>query len=253
MEDNKKILVMVMSSDSAMYPLLEKTQRETWNSVNVPNIQTIFYKASNREGFEDDVLHINMPDCSYKLFNKTSRAFRHVMEMEWDYIFKTDNSAYVNKMELLKKVEDFPLEKVYAGKRFYSQKDGPINMINNFIWGEGMFLSRDIVNMFSMIEIINDAPEDIVISNYLRFVIPSIEIDCVVDFEISENMPISHLYRCKKAIIYPGGTNKESDFTSTVDTMQALHKQLNKHYNGKKNRSDQDGRKEIHKASWSSC
>lgn len=112
-----KILILVLSSKKPPYDLLYEAQKRTWDSVSVPSVETRYYFC---DGFETMV-------------PKLLEALGEALKSEWDFVFRTNSSSYVDKKALIKFAEDLlPREKCYAGI------DG-----DGFASGSGFFLSRD--------------------------------------------------------------------------------------------------------------
>lgn len=250
-----KTIVFVLSSDKINYPMLEKTQRETWGSVETPGIDVYFYKASDRNAIEGDVIHIKHKESAYYLYKKTMKAFEIALTFDWDFMLRADNSTYVHKEELKKTIGSLPKKPTYAGMYFYNKdRGGPIQLMNNFIWGEGMILSRDVVTLLVENQFENDGVDDIMIGRILKPFVGSKNIPFVIYDSQDDVDTSSYVYRCKKTMVNAGiGISTEKDIDDTIANMRKLHSILTNKNNGKENRSDQNGRKEIHKASWSSC
>jgi len=71
---------------------------------------------------------------------KTILAFKHLLEnFEFDYLFRTNTSSYLDVPTLLDYISTKPRENVYAGVI------GTVFQINRFASGAGILLSRDLV------------------------------------------------------------------------------------------------------------
>jgi hypothetical protein len=138
----KKVLILVMSSPSI--PVFEKllnSQKETWDSVNVNNVNTIFYYADNsikETLLNNNNLIIKIEEKEQNNMIKFRMALEYILKsnMEWDYIFRTNSSSYVDKKRLLNKAQTLPNTKCYCG----------ING-GGFASGAGVFFSRDCVEI----------------------------------------------------------------------------------------------------------
>jgi len=184
-----------MSSKVRHYPVLEKAQRDTWDSVNVPNIQTVYYMANNKTLMKNDILYIQGKEDHSHFYTRTRLAIDYILQYNWDYVFKTDNSAFIDKNELVKVVSKLPQHKVYAGKPFHDSSVVPVN--NNFMWGEGYLLSRDMAKIVARSPNDKGMAEDYTVSTILNQVTKGIELPFYNYFkDDNDNIPKVHLYRC---------------------------------------------------------
>lgn len=134
-----KILILVLSCLDEPYYSLMKKQQETWDSVENENIKTIYYygngggfKKVNKNSYEYGA------ECSdsYKMMHwKFYLLLKDIINTDWDYIFRTNSSSYVDKENLLKFAQNLPSENCYCGisAGYYAS-------------GSGIYMSRDIVN-----------------------------------------------------------------------------------------------------------
>jgi hypothetical protein len=135
-----KILILVLSlDDQGFYTELYKKQKETWDSESVEGVETMYYFGNSQSNFIDkkniytDVKE-QLTFCGYK----TLTAFNLIKDLEFDYIFRTNSSSYVDKKLLLEFIKDKPKENFYSG------------VIGNyhglpFASGSGYFLSKDLL------------------------------------------------------------------------------------------------------------
>lgn len=146
-----KILILVQSSMMPPFDRLFEAQKQTWDSYEVAGVETVYYFSNFYNEWGSNFVGRN--DSSYIFHNMSfdydMMHWRHkltldaVWNMEWDYIFRTNSSSYINKELLLEKANTLPLEKCYCGI------DG-----GGFASGCGVFLSRDVV------EILKDTIDD---------------------------------------------------------------------------------------------
>lgn len=145
----KKLLIMVQACASGPYPELMKAQHETWDSIRVPGVKTIYYHGTPENEKTKTKLHRNIKTlwryvletpCSddYNMMHwKFKLAIDHVWQWNWDFIFRTNASTYVNKQRILNFIQDKPTEKYYSG----------INCDNKFVSGTSALLSRDCIDI----------------------------------------------------------------------------------------------------------
>jgi len=202
-----KILVLVQSIDLAArpeYAPLRKAQMETWDSIPHPNVDVIYYFPGNvPDKLEGNILRIKCDTHWQYMFFNLAKAMRHMLkhDMTWDYIFKTDNSTYVDKEQLYQTLLTKPREKYYGGM-FYTFRD-PVLHAFPFFWGDGYALSRDmvahVVNSFNKAPLKGKQEDDIVIGQLMYQVANwddslNIYLPILNDNEIELGY---HAYRCR--------------------------------------------------------
>jgi hypothetical protein len=135
-----RILILVLSCLEEPFYSLMKKQQETWDSVQNENIKTIYYYG-NGGGFK----HINGDSFEYGAESSDEYSLMHwkfylllqeIINDDWDYVFRTNSSSYVDKDNLLNFAKTLPTEKCYCGI------DG-----GDYASGSGFFLSKDVVKV----------------------------------------------------------------------------------------------------------
>ncbi len=139
---NKKILITVLSLEQEPYISLEKTIRDTWASKPYPNVDIIYYYGGSDEiKLVGDKFYSNTSEGLYNIGYKTLNLFDYLLKNhDFDYIFRTNSSSYVDIEKLLTFIKDRPSEKFYSGV---------IGKHNNILFasGSGYFISRDLVDL----------------------------------------------------------------------------------------------------------
>lgn len=213
-----KILILVMSSTVGHYPKLIQKQRETWDSAPHPNTETIYYYAGPFTELIGDRLMVDVKEGHGYFYIKTMLAFEYLLNTEWDYILKTDNSAYIDKEELVKVLEDKPRSGFYGGHLYqtYTKSDP-------FLWGEGVIFSRDViqylVNEYSFSSIGRSGVEDVHIGMILQTPFNK-AVNWDTSLTIYEYYKAPHLrghiYRCKNE-------DSKQDLIDQLQAMDKLH------------------------------
>jgi hypothetical protein len=159
-----RILILVQACDDPPYFEMQKVQRETWDSIDVPGVETVYYYGNNKHDGE----YIFEPETR-KLYCPCSEAydmmhFRHKLAVEWclknvefDLMFRTNASSYVHKQKLFDFAQALPTEKLFISKG------------DHVMSGCGFFLSKDLVKVAN--EHIDDYPtpsEDMYICTMLN-------------------------------------------------------------------------------------
>lgn len=139
-----KILIIVLSynDNGGYYSKFYETQKKTWDSIIVDNVDT-FYLFGNHNKNEiidgnilTDVIENGIGCCGYK----TIKSFELLNTLSYDFIFRTNSSSYVDKKELFNYLRDRPLTGYYSGF-------GGMHNNIGFSSGSGYFLSRDLVEL----------------------------------------------------------------------------------------------------------
>jgi hypothetical protein len=113
-----KILIMVLSCVKPPYDALHAAQLNTWDSIDVKGVDTLYYWCD-----EYNMMHIPFREALKERVNL----------FDYDFIFRTNASSYVNKKALLLKAESLLKEKCYCG----------ING-GGHASGSGVFISKDL-------------------------------------------------------------------------------------------------------------
>lgn len=166
-----KILILVLTYTVEPYRSLLMAQRETWDSVD-EGINTAFY-----HGGDQTLQYINpqwpwrqrlMFDCSdayYVMAGKFRYALEAVWKEDWDMIFRTNSSSYVNKKRLMEFAKTLPTEKLYAGWTMTDTNDDNGLCVS----GAGIFFSRDCAEILKNgIDPEKEIEEDVYIGRILR-------------------------------------------------------------------------------------
>lgn len=174
-----KILILVLSFNEPPYKELMQSQWETWDGEIVPNVSTIYYHGGGEELFmkinhrnhseakESWIVQFNCTDEYYRMAEKFQKCLSLIEKenIEYDLIFRTNSSSYINLKELLKFAESLPLEKCYAGWTFYDTNDDGGLCVS----GAGIWLSRDCAKtLMDEIDPEKEIEEDVYIGRILR-------------------------------------------------------------------------------------
>lgn len=114
-----KILIMVLSCLKPPYDRLEEAQRKTWDSIEVEGVRTVYY-------YGEDFLMMHKP---------FKDALIKELDNDWDFLFRTNSSSYVDKNLLVEYLKDTPKENTYIGNR------------ESQCSGAGFIISKDIARV----------------------------------------------------------------------------------------------------------
>lgn len=133
----KKILVLVLSYDKNPWKQIEEYGiRKTW-AKNNKNI-FFYYGGSNKDNIIEDKIYLNINEDIMNIGLKTLMCFDMIKDFNFDYIFRTNTSSYVDINLLYKFIEDKPTSNFYCG--VIGNHNGII-----FCSGSGYFLSKDLL------------------------------------------------------------------------------------------------------------
>lgn len=193
-----KILILVLSSKKEPFFSLMKKQQQTWDSIYYPNVETIYYYGDNVENTIEiskwaHELILNTSD-EYKMMHwKFFLTLEKIINRDWDFVFRTNSSSYIDKANLLEFANRLPKNGCYCGVE-----------IENYASGAGFFISKDVVNILLSSNFTNNEIEwedkyigKILYENKVKFSSESMRFD-VNDNNINEINNSNHYhYRCK--------------------------------------------------------
>lgn len=151
-----KILILVLSYNEPPYRELMQAQQATWDAVEVEGVRTVYYHGgelidmNKRLPYYDTIydcpnksstqIGFQCTDEYYYMAAKFKKALEYVADFDYDIIFRTNSSSYVNKQRLKEFAATLPTEKLYAGWTFPDSNSEDKGMC---VSGAGIFLSRD--------------------------------------------------------------------------------------------------------------
>ena len=126
----KKLLITVMSCDQEFFSNQEELIKQTWAKDIIdgkyPNIDIVFYMGCpviNATYFDNDLktIVLKCEDGLDNTFKKTIRAFEYIdNNYEYDYIFRTNTSTYVNVQLLNEFIQSITDDNLLYGSEIYS-------------------------------------------------------------------------------------------------------------------------------------
>ncbi len=149
LNSNLKILILVLSSNTYPSSRNKKAIKKTWGSNLSDNFRIIFYESGEDEKIVEDTLFVETDTSTKNLGVKLLLALDWCNKnIDYDFIFRTNTSSFVNKVEL----ENFIFnnltnkEYVYCGIpliRDYKESDMKIN----FLSGAGIILNKKTIQL----------------------------------------------------------------------------------------------------------
>jgi len=160
-----KILILVLSCQKEPFLEMRKVQQETWDSVQVEGVDTVYYigggsgvHSFNQINPSSRELILPCSDDYNMMHWKLKQALLVLNYKDYDLIFKTNSSSYIHKKLLVEFAKQLPTEKVYCGI------DAEM-----FASGCGVFFSQDCIEI--LLKHYDDYPspsEDGLTGSYLR-------------------------------------------------------------------------------------
>ena len=144
---DKKIIYLVMSANNDFFRHQNDIIRNTWGS----NVQVIFYEGGHYiDQLVGDTLELNCNDSIDWTFAKTYYALKYIYEnLEFDYIFRTNTSTYVNTKFLQQFTNSLIDDNVVWASELYSLSEStapyPLALYGR---GNGLLMSKSIVGLF---------------------------------------------------------------------------------------------------------
>lgn len=177
------ILILVLSYNEPPYSDLMKAQQDTFGSVNVftqahPPIFTVYYYGGEDKNKEIELKRVGSDESSrswelkthdtdsyFYMTGKFRTALEYVSEWDYDIIFRTNSSSYINKEALYRFAETLPKEKLYAGWTTVDSEDHGGLVVS----GAGIWLSHDCADILrEQIDPEVEREEDVEIGRILR-------------------------------------------------------------------------------------
>ena len=163
-----RILTTVLSYNKGHYIDWQRTQEETFGSVECKDMDIIYYYGDHdKVELKDNKLYIDVPEGFYNIGNKTMKMFEYVLKnFEFDYLFRPNSSAFFIPDNVVKFIDKFaPKENCYLGRRRIVKQYGNLKARSGtlpglegkgrklwlrrssvpFASGMGYVLSRDVV------------------------------------------------------------------------------------------------------------
>lgn len=144
-----KLLILVLSSKTYPSTRNQKAQIKTWVKNTPPDVEIIFYTSGQKESINKNILTVNAGKKTSDIGDKTIKAFDWIIKnRDFDYIFRTNTSSYLNIENLLKYIRDLnnSREFVYGGKKMSLPKNNLRDKVE-FVSGAGILLNRKTLDL----------------------------------------------------------------------------------------------------------
>jgi hypothetical protein len=140
----KKILILVISSQEPPFKKMIETSLNTWDSIKVEGVESIFYCGEPVKENTDKIIYFPLQESYQTMGEKTIRAYEWALKnKDFDYIARVNSSCYVNKKELIKYIQTLPDKEVFAGLVVPAS-----NSSEKWMWGGGQYIiSKDMIEL----------------------------------------------------------------------------------------------------------
>jgi len=181
MEQQNKILVLILGCNKEPYISMQKAQLDTWISLKQKeDIEVFHYIGDSPNMYNDDkTIYLNTPDIIQNVSLKTLLAFKYVLDNNFNFthIYRTNSSSYVNLELLNRYIKDKPNTNFLAGPSGFDP-----NFKVKFVSGSGFVISKDLVQLL--------------INNLQKINIRTLDDVSISEFLVSKNnIPIYDIVR----------------------------------------------------------
>lgn len=137
----RKVLILVLSSQYMPYDKMVGTSLETWDSISVEGVETVFYFGNPIKDNTDKFIYFPIVEHYNSIGRKTLEAFEWALENKaFDFIARVNASTFVNKKELIKYIQTLPEEDVFAGLKVDASE-----YQQQWNWGVQFVFSKDVI------------------------------------------------------------------------------------------------------------
>lgn len=221
-----------MSCNNDFFISEESVIKDTYLSRLPSNIDYIIYRGGNHTSYDEKthILTVESNDSLERSFNKTYCAFKWVYKnKEFDYIFRTNTSTYVN-IDLLNyfvnnKENDFC---VWGGEIFYGLNNECTDINMAYLRGNGILLNKNhiyvilsegIPLLYFNLKMVDDSSMGLLLNTYAIYHIDRNYLNIIQSFRYgwykSTLTPYANHQLCNMC-----NTNKDFDFLKTLMYIQ---------------------------------
>lgn len=135
-----RILILVVSADFAPYDRMIETSLNTWDSIDVHGVETVFYCGESLKADTDKIVYLPVRDSLQSMGYKDILIFKWALQnKQFDYVVRVNSSCYVDKFELVEYIKTLPTENLFACAEV-------VGGGRKWAWGGYQFImSRDVV------------------------------------------------------------------------------------------------------------
>lgn len=124
------------------YDKMVGTSLETWNSIPVDGVETVFYFGNPIKDNTDKFIYFPIAEHYNSIGRKTLEAFEWALaNKEFDFIARVNSSTYVDKVKLLAYIQTLPDKDLLAGLKVDASE-----YKDCWLWGPALTFSKDVVH-----------------------------------------------------------------------------------------------------------
>jgi hypothetical protein len=160
-----KIIILILSVNKDPWLKIENDGiRKTWGNNNNKQVSILYYYGGvNENKLVEDKLFLSSPEGWANIGRKTICAFDYILQnFEFDYIFRTNTSSYVDINLFLEKIKNKSKNNIYEGEKIF------YNGIE-YASGCGYLISKDVSRLIvkNKDQWDHNLPDDVAISKLL--------------------------------------------------------------------------------------
>lgn len=216
-------ITIVVSSEQEPWISIENDGiRKTWLTNKTEDDLVLFYYGNVTElKIDEDRIYLPHPEGFINMGRKTISVIEYILNTyDFNYIFKTNTSSYIDLQLLNKYASTKPKEKLYNG--IIGNHDGI-----RFVSGCGVLMSKDVAKLFveNKQDVNHDIIEDVAMGLFFQKynITPTQGIRHDVVFSNEKSIPSKYFhYRCKDY--------ERNDRSNDIRRMNLIHniKTINK-------------------------
>lgn len=145
----KRVLIFVLSATIPPYRAMICTSLDTWDQLYSHGVQSVFYTGNPpcHEIGEHKLISFPVDESYATIGHKNLAAYRHALELKWDYMARVNASCYVHKRRLRNYCQSLPETNLMRG--VVSDPHEFCGSKRPFMWGGGQYIfSRDVIEAF---------------------------------------------------------------------------------------------------------
>lgn len=138
-----RVLIAVLSTRHDPWGPMVQQARDTWDSVDVEGVETIFYTGAPASALADRLIGFPVEDDYLTIYRKNLYAYEWLLRHrgDWDIMCRVNASTYVHKERLMEYCQSLPTEGLVRGARVHVT-----DRAEPWMWGGYNFIfSRDVV------------------------------------------------------------------------------------------------------------
>lgn len=145
----KTVLIFVHGSSNGPYPMLMDASLKTWDTVEVPGVETRFY-SNPPVHWHPKIIQVPCGNGIYNEGRQNLMGYEWALKnLEWDYMARVNASCYVRKQPLFDYVQNLPATGLFRGV-LASWKCARNDVTGlpgtHYLWGGAHYvISRDVI------------------------------------------------------------------------------------------------------------